>query len=190
MGVHLSWAPRLPGPSSFFPLFCQKAMRRHYGCVFLSLSALFRTTWPWIQHSPCRSTDLRMISWLSWIRSLGLSWLSAEVRVFLWSLPYLRCSWGGPWYFVIKHLEFLLSVEVALMWLSFCNSHHGNLSFHNQHGRDSRGRKDITISYSITHTSCHSSDTCQLSKSWGSLIPKGRVLPREWITRDRDRGPL
>lgn len=83
----------------------------------------------------------------------------AEVRVFLWSLSYLRCSWGGPWYFVIKHLEFLLSVEVALVWLSFCNSHHGSLSFHNQHGRDSRGRMDITVSYSITHTSCHSSDT-------------------------------
>lgn len=79
------------------------------------------------------------------------------------------CSYGhclicgaageGLGFFVIKHLEFLLSVGVALMWLSFCNSHHGSLSFHNQHGRDSRGRKDITISYSITHTSCHSSDT-------------------------------
>lgn len=165
----LGWEPVSPEPrgSLGLPLFSPSSVRRPWEGitdVYFSpfLRWLFRTTWPWIQHSPCRSTDLRMISWLSWIRSLGLSWLSAEraeVRVFLWSLCYLRCSWGGPWFFVIKHLEFLLSVEVALMWLSFCNSHHGSLSFHNQHGRDSCGRKDITISYSITHTSCHSSDT-------------------------------
>lgn len=137
----LGWESVSPEPwgSLGLPLSPPSSARRPWEVIidvyFSSfLCWLFRATWPCIQHSPCRSTDLHMVSWLSWIRSLGLSWLSAEgaeVRMFLWSLSYLRCSWGRPCFFVgswIKHLEFLWSVEVALMWLSFCNSHHDSLS--------------------------------------------------------------
>lgn len=118
-------------------------------------------------------------AWVGWVRSMVT--VLSEVQlgralVFLWAL-------GS---------SILSSCDQSR--LPSCGSrsvtHIMAACLHNQHGRDFRGRMDITISYSITHTHpVIAVMPCQLSKSWGSLKPKGRGLPTEWIMKDRDHGP-